>query len=554
MTTDADVHEAKVSSRKSFSSIWIVPIVALLIGLWMLYFHWSNQGPLIQIQFETASGIEAGKTKIKARNVELGIVEDVLLAEDSSGVTIIARIDNHGRHLLKENTSIWVVRPRIGAGGISGLNTLLSGAYIEMQAGTGDADTTTEFVGLEVPPVTPIGTAGLHVTLRSRSDRALPVGAEIYYHGLVAGRIEYIHFNSSERATYYNAFVEAPYHELITSNTRFWYNSGLSLELSADGVRAEVANLQTLLGGGVSFDVPENLPQGDLITARAEFEIFPRKSSIRDKQYTHALQYVVLAGESIRGLRLGAPVEYKGIRVGEVIRTDIEYEDTSNLLDANAEIPVMIEIIPARFGFADSEEAKHRADTRLRAMIESGLAARIMTGSYLTGSKYIELQFSNRQSAQIKRFDNFVVIPTSGSQFGHILAQVESILGKVNELPLDDVAANTNRILVAGTDALTEISKSAAELEVLLSDAEGEELVESLNTFLEAFGKLATDFSAGSPNYQEILGTLQILQESLKELEPVLDRIRRQPNSLIFGADEASDIEPKAAKPEGSNP
>ncbi len=546
-------HSAVVHTSSKFSAIWIVPIVATLIGAWMIYFTWTNQGPLVEISFETATGIEAGKTKLKLKNVELGIVEEVRLSKNSAGVTITARMDLSAKPLLKEDTHFWVVRPRIGVGGISGLNTLVSGAYIEFAAGTEDAKRATKFVGLEAPPVTPVGTAGLHLTLDSSGNRALNVGDKITFHGLVVGSIEYVHFNVSERTTYYNAFIEAPFHTLITSNTRFWFNSALRLEFSADGVSLEVGSLQTLLGGGLSFDVPENMPRGELIEKRAFFQIYANKAAIHDKHYRQALPFIILVNESVRGLKPGAAVEYKGIRIGTVTRTDIDYPELANLLDEQAQIPVMIELQPARMGYADTEAAASTADARLREMIEQGLAANLVTGSYLTGSKYINLRQSELRPASIETFDLYTVIPTVGSQLGNILAQVETTLATVNDMPLDEVAINVNRLLIAGTAALKEIKNSAAELDTLLADPESHALVATLNAFLAGFEKLAADFSDGAPGYEELVRTLRVLQTSLGELGPVLDQVRRDPNSLIFGGDVIEDLQPKAANSRGDN-
>jgi len=542
---------AVVHKSSKFSAIWIVPVIAVLIGAWMVYFSWTNQGPLIEIQFETADGIDAGKTRVKLKNVEMGTVEEVRLANNSTGVIITARMELSAKPLLKEDTSFWVVRPRIGVGGISGLNTLVSGAYIEFAASTESAPGATKFVGLEAPPVTPAGTAGLHLTLDSDGNRALQVGDKITYRGLVTGRIEYVHFNATERTTYYNAFIEAPFHTLITTNTRFWFNSALRLEVSAEGLSLEVGSLQTLLGGGLSFDVPENIPRGEPITERAFFQIYPRKAAIRDKHFQHSLPYIILVSDSIRGLQPGAPVEYKGIRIGVVTRTDIDYPEMANLLDEHAQIPVMIEIQPARMGYADNETAAHAANKRLREMIEQGLAANLVTSSYLTGSKYINLRNSEIPPGAIETFDLYAVIPTVGGQLGHILEQVETTLATINELPLEEVAMNVNRLLVAGTSALTEIKNSAAELDTLLADPESHALIATLNSFLSSFENLAMGFSDGAPGYEELVRTLRILQTSLTELGPVLDQVRRKPNSLIFGSGAKEDLEPKAANSQG---
>ena len=325
---DAESAEARIGHGPRFSSIWFVPIVAVLIGIWMVYAHWARQGPIIEIRFDSGEGIEAGKTKVKLKNVDIGEVLELNLTEDAERVVLAVRIQKQNADLLREDTKFWVVRPRVGRGGISGLDTLLSGSYIEMSPGTSEASARA-FEGLETPPVTPIGTPGLHVTLNSDGNRALNEGDPILFHGMEVGTIEYVHFNSQERRTYYNAFIEAPYDRLITTNTQFWFSRGLSVELSPEGIRINVATLATFLRGGVSFDVPAGQPLGERITERAFFTIHRRESDIYEKHYEHALHYVVLFDDSIRGLRPGAPVEYRGVKVGQVLRTDVS--DSENI-------------------------------------------------------------------------------------------------------------------------------------------------------------------------------------------------------------------------------
>ncbi|MDH3692492.1 MAG: MlaD family protein, partial [Gammaproteobacteria bacterium] len=243
--------EARVGSHIKFSTVWLVPVVALVIGLWMIYSHYAGLGSIIEITFVSGDGIQAGTTKVRSKNVEIGEVLDLRLSEDAENVVLSVRIFNHAEALLREDSQFWVVRPRIGAGGISGLSTLLSGAFIELSPGTSD-EVADRFRGLEAPPITPLGTPGLHVTLDSASNRPLNEGDPILFNGMPVGRIEYVHFNTQKRRTYYDAFIAAPYDRLVTDRTRFWFSSGINIDLSPDGLRFEIASLSTLLAGGVA--------------------------------------------------------------------------------------------------------------------------------------------------------------------------------------------------------------------------------------------------------------------------------------------------------------
>lgn len=545
---EEEVAEARVAGGVKLSRVWLVPAIALVIGLWMTYAYYAGQGPIIEITFESAEGIEAGTTKVRRKNVEIGEVLDLRLTEDAERVVLSVRIYDHARHLLREDSEFWVVRPRIGAGGISGLSTLLSGAYIELSPGSNE-DLAYEFEGLESPPVTPLGTPGLLITLHSAGSQALQEGDPVLFHGIEVGTIEYAYFDNERRRSYYNAFIAAPYDELVTENTRFWFNSGLSVELSADGIRFDIASLATVLAGGVAFDVPEGLPLGEPITDRAYFNIYPHETASREFDYENSITFVVLFDDSIRGLRPGAPVEYRGVKVGEVVRTDIDYREIQNLLEPDSRIPVMIDLVPALFGFQDDYEVLEEVDTRLNELIADGLTAGLAIGNLLTGQKYVELQYHGDGLGEVQTFAGYTVIPAVDDPLEQLLANASRTMMTINELPLDQVVDSAHIALDEIAATLAEFRKSAADLDDILSDPASHELMGTLNATLTSFQELAADFSEGSATNVDLQNSLESLARALNELEPVLRRIRRKPNSLIFGASEDRDLEPKG-KPE----
>jgi paraquat-inducible protein B len=255
--------EANVSvkQRRRISGIWLVPIVAVVIGIWMVIDNLMSRGPEITIVFSTGEGIEANKTKIKFRAVDVGLVGGVGLDDDLEHVVVTAQLDKAARSLLREDTQFWVVRPRIGPGGVSGLGTLLSGGYIQLAPGAG-AEGRRKYAGLESPPVTPAGTPGLKLTLTSEEAGSVGSGDPILYRGFRVGRIETDEFDVDSQKMHYGAFIEAPYDELITSATRFWNASGIALSAGADGLEVDIASLESLLVGGVVFGLPEGIRPG----------------------------------------------------------------------------------------------------------------------------------------------------------------------------------------------------------------------------------------------------------------------------------------------------
>ena len=535
---------AQVTPLKSISIIWLIPISAVLIGVWMIYFHLSSLGPLVVINFETAEGIEAGKTKIKIKNVEVGMVESVDLSNNLEGVAVRARIHKHDEHLLKEDTQFWVVRPRIGKGGISGLGTLFSGAYIELSPGSSAVENY-EFIGLDAEPITPAGTPGIHVTLESSGYQALQIGDPVLFHGIDVGRIEHFHFNTRERKVYYNAFIQSPYDNLITTNTKFWEVSGIEIDSSADGIRIQLGTLESMISGGVTFDVPNDLPRGERVTGREFFIIYPNKEAINENRYNYVLNYILLFKDSIRGLKPGAPVEYRGVKIGTVVRTDVNYPEITNVLDQNTLIPVMIAVEPARMGFEDNEDTLPLVEQKITALLKKGLRGALATGNLLTGSKYIELQYGEDIMNSLESFSSYSVIPTLESQFEQIVSKMSKLMDKLNDLPLESVVSSANSSLQQVTTTLVEFQNITAQLETLLKQSTDQNLVGSIQSTLENFRQLSADFSAGSLTHEELQNTLSTMKNTLSELEPLLLQLNQKPNSLIFSNQRNKDIEPK---------
>jgi len=543
-TNQIESDTADVTHVHRISKVWFIPIVAIFIGSWMVYQTWSDEGPLITISFETAEGIEIDNTKIKLRDITIGKVVDLKLNDDFKGIQITARLNKGTENLLKSDTLFWVVKPRIGSGGVSGLSTFLSGSYIKLSPGI-VGKTKEQFLGLENPPVTPLGTPGLRITLDSDSRSGLDIGDPIIYRGIKVGRIEFVHFNVDERKVYYNAFIESPYDKLVTTNTRFWRINGIEMELSSDGVRVQTGTIETFLSGGVTFDVPDNLPAGDVVTERAYYSIYSNKTEVLQKQFKTAQEFVLLFGQSIRGLSPGAPVEYKGVRIGTVVRTDIDYDGMKNLLDKNTRIPVLIQIEPARLGMDDHESEIVKVKAAVKKMIASGLHGFISSGSLLTGSKYIEIQYVAGTSGVEQLFSGYHVIPTAASEIDNLLEKLDTILGTVSKLSLDDLVNNASDAMAEMEIAMVNFSKASHQVDSLLDNAESQFLIANVNKTLAGFEALAKDFSEGSKTHQDIQNMIGAMESMMKELTPVLSQLNHQPNSLIFGGKKTDEVEPR---------
>lgn len=535
---------AEIKSVNKISSIWLVPIGALIIGGWMIVDTWRQQGPLITIEFATAQGIYINESLVKLRDIAIGKVVKIKLNDKLDGVILTARLNKNTEKLLTTDSQFWVVKPRIALGSISGLSTILSGSYIELFPGTSE-EAETHFLGLETPPLTPSGTPGIHITLNSNSDHAFKIGDPVLFRGSQAGRIEYTHFNTDEGKVYYNVFIDSPYDELITTNTRFWEVKGIEIDLSADGLKFNTGTLDTLLSGGVAFDVPSYLPKGDVISERAFFSIYPNKQKVNERLYNVGQNYMLLFSQTIRGLKPGSAVEFKGIKIGEVVRTDIDYPEVNDFLSKNSLLPVMIKIAPARLGLHDNEIGLHKAHRDIIKWITQGLHAVLSTDNLLLGSKYIELKYIDSQLNSPQTYGDLLLIPTTDNELDQLFNRVNNIVKAFEDLPLNNLIDSANITLKSMNSAMIEFDSASLEVTNLLQNPQNQTLIAQLNQTLIGVERLTNSYVDGSRTNQQLLDLMQTIEQAANALKPLLIQLKMQPNSLIFSSKQAIENEPK---------
>ena len=494
--------EARISKSRRISLVWLVPLAALLLGAWLVFYTYQSQGPRIRLTFSTAEGIEAEKTKIKSRSVDVGIVESVHLADDVESVVVTALLEPMAEPLLREDTQFWVVRPRIGTSGISGLGTLLSGGYIELAPGKG-AVGRKDFTGLETPPLTPASTPGLKLALVSERAGSISVGDPILHKGFRVGQVEAGELDVASQRMHYRAFVRAPYDELVTSTTRFWNASGLSVTAGAQGLEIHTGSLQALLVGGVAFGQPTGVPRGDPSKDGEIFELYPNFTRVNDQPFRHYVKYVVEFPQSVRGLQPGAPVEYRGVPIGAV--ESILVETLSESADQGGRaIPVLLRAEPGRVGLPDSEEGVTAFRRIVERGVPQGLRGSLATGSLLTGGLLVAFDYyPNEKPLELGTFDAYESIPTVASGLEGLEYRLNALLDKVNSLPLERTVANANL-------ALAELDATLADARALIASRETQSLPASLEH------------------------SLAELDRTLQSLAALAQSIEQQPNSLIF--------------------
>lgn len=546
---DQELNKAKISHQTRLSPIWVVPIIAIAIGLWLVYDNYASRGTQVTLTMESAEGIEAGNTLIRSRNVEVGRVQSVRLSDDLSHAVLTARIQPEVEDLLREDTRFWVVKPRIGREGISGLGTVLSGAYIQLEPGTEEAPRR-EFPVSDIPPVAPAGQAGLRLSLTSQLGNSLRVGDPVSYQGYTVGRIEENSFEPESRTMQHQLFIEEPYTDLVTDSTRFWTSSGVDFRLDADGVRVNVESLEALLGGGVTFGVPEDLPMGQPVEANTRFTLYADEDAAREGTFNRYLEYVLLVDETVRGLSKGAPVEFRGVRMGTVAAVPWNFTAPQPDSRARFAIPVLIRVEPQRLGIENSDINLEEWKARFQRMFGLGLRASLKSGSLLTGALFVDLNFHRDLADEYvaERFSDRDVFPTVAGGFAQIQAQVTDLLEKLNALEVEPLLTGLDSNLQASESMLNEVRDVSASLNQLLNDPETQAVGGNLNATLEELRSTLQGLSPSSPAYQELTTAIERLDRLMRDLQPLTRTLNDNPRALLFDNLDAQDPIPRAPR------
>ncbi len=387
--------------------VWLIPIVALVIGGWLVWKTLSEKGPIVTITFASASGLEPGKTKIKYLDVDVGTVQTVRLSEDLQTIIVSAEMSKDMEHYLKADTQFWIVQPQLTASGVSGLGTLLSGSYIGMLPGR-NGEAKRAFTALPEPPVLAVDTPGRRFVLKSERIGSVNAGSGIYFRGVPVGTVLSSQLDPDYGGITFYIFVQEQFQDLVRAKTRFWNASGVNVDVGAGGIKVHTESLQAILSGGIAFDTPPAAKNDPPSPDGTTFTLYPNQDAIKEAEYDFAVTYLVEFDGSVRGLNVGAPVEFRGIQVGRV-------KDITLLLDPEHRrytIPVVIEIQPQRATVVGSIKGKKPYEF-MDQLIKQGLRAQLGSGSLLTGQLLVSLDFfPDAPPASMKMSGEYPQIPT----------------------------------------------------------------------------------------------------------------------------------------------
>jgi paraquat-inducible protein B len=525
-----DIPEAVAVPRKRWriQLVWLVPIIAVLIGGWLAVKAVLDKGPTITISFATGEGLEAGKTKIKFKNVDIGTVTGVVLSPDHRSVIARAELAKDASNLLVDDTRFWVVRPRISGGTVSGIGTLLSGSFIGVDVGT-KKTSRSNFVGLETPPVIATGMPGREFILKGDDMGSLDVGSPIFFRRLQVGQITAYELDGNGKGVTMRVFVNAPYEKYVKDDTRFWHASGVDVSLDTNGVKVNTQSLVAILIGGLAFQTPEESEEKSEAAADTKFSLFRTRDDAMKLHDRIVDKYVFDFTESVRGLSVGAPVDFRGIVVGEVASINTRFDPVTRQFS----MPVEIRYYPERFTSRYRNGAKGgRVSTDRRQLadwlVARGLRAQLKTGNLLTGQLYIALDFfPNAAKATIDWNASPPELPTVPGGLQSLQDSVTTLIAKLNKIPFEGIGNNAKQTL--------------QDADVLLKRLNAEVLPQARSTLAAAQAALNsanTALQPDSPLTQSTSETMHELARTAAAFRTLADYLERHPEALIRGKQE----------------
>lgn len=542
----------KGSSRLSL--IWLVPVVAALVAGWLVWTTMRDKGPTATIAFETAEGLEVGKTRLRYRDVDVGVVEKVEVSRDLSHVLVDVRMNRSASDFLRSATRFWVVKPRLGVGGVSGLGTLVSGSYIAVDPGEGDYQT--EFEGLEDPPVVRASAAGTRFVLGAEKLGGLGPGSPITYRGIKVGEVLGYEFASDWRSLTLPVFVYAPYDKLVRDTTRFWNASGFEFSVGSGGPSLQMESIQSLLTGGIAFDTPDLDQDGTPVAEGTSFPLYASQKVAGDARFTRKIPLLVHFDGSVRGLNPGSSVEYRGIKIGEVKSVGFAVDPETSVV----RIPVILELEPERMEVQGSRRkmTKENEERFLSVAVHRGMRAQLRTANILTGELLVAFDFfPDAPEAHLEMVDGIPEMPTQASTLDTATRTATDLMNELARAPIGDTVRELHKTIAAvgalvsspevqgAVSALTGALGSLEQTSKTIGTEAGP-TVQALRQVAERAAALVqqaqktlanTDgvISNARPAAADLQGLVRELTQAARSLRGLSDYLERNPDALIRG-------------------
>jgi paraquat-inducible protein B len=521
--------------------IWLIPLTAAAVGITLAVRALTGHGPTIVVTFRNGAGLEAGKTHIKLKEVDVGLVKAVRFTDDLQEVEVVAELrpGPAADMLMRMDTRFWVVKPRVGLGGVSGLDTLFSGAYIGVDPGR-SIETSTTFRGLDAQPPITADVPGTEYTLVGEDLGSLDIGSPVYYRRVPVGQLSSFKLSPDGRSIRFNVFVAAPYDRFVTPQARFWQASGVDFQLDAQGVRVEAQSLASILAGGIAFQEGPASEETGAMMAQAsrdtEFRLYDKREDAMRRPDGVGFDYRLLFSGSVRGLTVGAPVEYRGLPIGEVTR--IAVEGNSATANHTPRIAVDIRVFPQRLPTVDGQalrDSLQQQRVRLDSMVAKGFRAQLRQANLLTGQLYVALEFfRDAQPARINWTASPAIMPTVNGGIEDLQETLASIARKIDALPLEALTGEARESLASLNTALKRADKLLARIDGEVAPS----LQKTLDEARDTMGDLRRSLGSADDALAASRGTLADVQRAARSLRQLADTLEQHPEALLRGKPE----------------
>jgi paraquat-inducible protein B len=544
----AAVPRATTRRSRRISVIWIIPLVAVAIGGWLAWDTWSKQGPTIRISFDSGEGLQAGQSQLKYRDIVFGTVKSLELAPDHTHVVVTVATTHEAKPLLTDQTIFWVVKPRIFAGNVSGLETLLSGSYIGMMPGQAGGKAQQKFVGQEDPPILQANIPGHTFLLKAERLGSISVGSPVFFRDLSVGEV--LGWDIADMAEYVTirAFVRAPYDSYVHDETRFWNASGVSVKLAGAGIDVQMESLKALILGGIAFETPTAEKPTQISLENHVFPLFRDRDRANAASYTRRIPVVSYFPGSVSGLARGSEVTMHGLVIGRVTDVRLAYDANKDAVVA----PVRYEVEPERIVGIGKQVFKTDAEG-VDELVKRGLRATLQSASLITGQQAVALDFvpDERPVTVTMEGEDFVLPTTEGGGFAGLASSANDLLGKVNQIPFDQIGKSLNGILKSVNDMTQgpQLKKALTDLSAMIASAQGmvqrldtkqlPELASGLEKTLTSANKLVLSLDTGYGDNTKFNRDLDRLMaqatDAVRSIRALTDLLARHPEALVKG-------------------
>ena len=526
---EPEPQEAKIKRHGRLSPLWLIPIVAAGLVAYLGYSSFENRGPTVTLVLANAEGLTVDETRVEHKAVPLGTVEGITLAPDMKSVIVKVRMVGGTKAILTDHARFWVVRPRLSAGSLTGIETLVSGAYIEVDPGEPGGKKQQEFTALAQPPGRESDEPGRVFVLKAKQLGTLSSGSPLYYRDVEVGEVLGYELGDGLGPVTLRIFVREPFDRFVHPQTRFWNASGLSVTMGAEGMHLELESIQTLLSGGIAFETPRASERDSPAEESTTFELYEDKATADAAFYRENIPYVSYFQTSVQGLSRGSPVQLSGVQVGSVSDVRLVYDPDQHGMIARVAFDLQPERILAKNG---QNSATVPSEVR-RAFSEPGMRVVLESSSLLTGAKDLSIIYAKGHvTGDLPHEGDAIVLPSQGGGIDGLTASLADVATKLDKIPLEQIGTNANAALLSIQRLATEIDSNAAPALLRLPEIE-QDLSEAAKNASLSLGP--TGYGQNSEFQHSIDRLMSQVNDAARSFRVLADYLDRHPEALIRG-------------------